>query len=53
MFKRTKYDLVLLSAVLAIVAIGVVMITSVECPTIELSAPDMKYPTAPMLRTVI
>lgn len=43
--RRTKYDWVLLSAVLAIVAIGVVMITSVGVPkSIELSAPDIKYP---------
>ena len=43
--RRSKYDLVLLAAVLAIVAIGVVMITSVGVPkSIELSAPDIKYP---------
>lgn len=43
--RRTKYDAVLLAAVLAIVVIGVVMITSVGVPkSIELSAPDLKYP---------
>ncbi len=43
--RRTKYDAVLLAAVLAIVVIGVVMITSVGVPkSIELSAPDVKYP---------
>ncbi|MFA6023845.1 MAG: putative peptidoglycan glycosyltransferase FtsW [Candidatus Gracilibacteria bacterium] len=45
MFKRSKYDTVLLIAVLAVVAIGVIMITSVGVPkSIKISAPDMKYP---------
>ncbi|MEK9159906.1 MAG: putative peptidoglycan glycosyltransferase FtsW [Patescibacteria group bacterium] len=45
MFRRSKYDVVLLIAVLAVVVIGVVMITSVGVPkSIKISAPDMKYP---------
>ena len=45
MFKRNKYDVVLLIAVLAVVVIGIVMITSVGVPkSIKISAPDMKYP---------
>ncbi len=45
MFKRRKYDTVLLIAVLAVVIIGIVMITSVGVPkSIKISAPDMKYP---------
>lgn len=45
MSRRSRYDVVLLAAVLAIVVVGVVMITSVGVPkSIELSAPDMKYP---------
>lgn len=42
---RKKYDHVLLLAVLAIVVIGIVMITSIGVPkSIELSAPDLAYP---------
>lgn len=45
MLRRKKYDTVLLAAVLGIVAIGVIMITSVGVPkSIELSAPGVKYP---------
>lgn len=45
MLKRRKYDHVLLFAVLAIVIVGVVMITSIGVPkSIRLSAPDMAYP---------
>ncbi len=45
MFKRSKYDTVLLLAVLAVVLIGVVMITSVGVPkSINITAPGMKYP---------
>ncbi|MFA4815237.1 MAG: putative peptidoglycan glycosyltransferase FtsW [Candidatus Gracilibacteria bacterium] len=45
MFKRRKYDVVLLIAVLVVVVVGIVMITSVGVPkSIKLSAPDMKYP---------
>jgi cell division protein FtsW len=45
MFRRSKYDTVLLIAVLAVVLIGIVMITSVGVPkSIKLSAPDLKYP---------
>ncbi len=45
MAKRRKYDHVLLLSVLAIVAIGVVMITSIGVPkSIRISAPDMAYP---------
>jgi cell division protein FtsW len=40
-----KYDYVLLLAVLAIVVIGVVMITSIGVPkSIRISAPDLAYP---------
>lgn len=45
MAKRRKYDHVLLLSVLAIVAIGVVMITSIGVPkSIRISAPDLAYP---------
>lgn len=43
--RRPKYDRILLFAVLAIVLIGVVMVTSIGVPkSIELSAPDLAYP---------
>lgn len=43
-FKNSKYDKVLLLAVLALVLIGVVMITSIGVPkSIRISAPDLKY----------
>ncbi len=43
--RRPKFDRVLLFAVLAIVLIGVVMITSIGVPkSIALSAPDVAYP---------
>lgn len=43
--RRPKYDRVLLFAVLGIVLIGVVMITSIGVPkSISLSAPDLAYP---------
>lgn len=45
MLRRKKYDTVLLAAVLGIVVIGIIMITSVGVPkSIELSAPGVKYP---------
>jgi len=45
MAKRKKYDHILLIAVLAIVAIGIVMITSIGVPkSIRISAPDIAYP---------
>ena len=45
MSRRPKFDHVLLFAVLAIVIIGVVMITSIGVPkSISLSAPDLQYP---------
>ncbi|QQR54661.1 cell division protein FtsW [Candidatus Peregrinibacteria bacterium] len=44
LFKNQKYDRVLLLAVLALVLIGVVMITSIGVPkSIRLSAPDLAY----------
>ncbi|MFA5793062.1 MAG: putative peptidoglycan glycosyltransferase FtsW [Candidatus Gracilibacteria bacterium] len=44
MFKQRKYDTVLLIAVLALVVIGIVMITSIGVPkSIRISAPDLKY----------
>ncbi|MBU0981538.1 putative lipid II flippase FtsW [Patescibacteria group bacterium] len=43
--RRKKYDHVLLLAVLAIVIVGVVMITSIGVPkSIRISAPDLAYP---------
>jgi cell division protein FtsW len=43
--RRKKYDHVLLLAVLAIVAIGIVMITSIGVPkSIRISAPELAYP---------
>ena len=45
MGKRKKYDHFLLIAVLAIVVVGVVMITSIGVPkSIRISAPDLAYP---------
>jgi len=45
MARLKKYDQVLLIAVLAIVAVGVVMITSIGVPkSIRISAPDLPYP---------
>ena len=45
MAKRKKYDVILLLAVLAIIAIGVVMITSIGVPkSIRISAPALAYP---------
>lgn len=45
LFRRTKYDIVLLLAVLAIVLVGIIMITSIGVPkSIYLSAPELKYP---------
>lgn len=45
MSRRPKFDHVLLFAVLAIVLVGVVMITSIGVPkSISLSAPDLQYP---------
>ncbi len=45
MSRRPKFDHLLLFAVLAIVVIGVVMITSIGVPkSISLSAPDLQYP---------
>ena len=44
LFKNQKYDRVLLIAVIALVVIGVVMITSIGVPkSIRLSAPDQSY----------
>jgi len=45
MTKIRKYDHILLIAVLAIVVVGVVMITSIGVPkSIRISAPDIAYP---------
>lgn len=45
MSRRPKFDHVLLFAVLAIVLVGVVMISSIGVPkSISLSAPDLQYP---------
>lgn len=44
MFKRKKYNTILLVATLVLVVIGVVMITSIGVPkSIRISAPDLKY----------
>ncbi len=44
LFKNQKYDKILLLAVLALVVVGVVMITSIGVPkSIRISAPDLKY----------
>lgn len=44
LFRNQKYDKVLLLAVLALVLVGVVMITSIGVPkSIHISAPDLKY----------
>ncbi len=44
LFKNQKYDRVLLIAVLSLVVIGIVMITSIGVPkSIRLSAPDLTY----------
>ena len=44
LFSNAKYDKVLLLAVLALVVVGVVMITSIGVPkSIRISAPTLKY----------
>ncbi len=44
LFKNQKYDRVLLLAILALVLVGIVMITSIGVPkSIRLSAPDLTY----------
>jgi len=43
-FRNSKYDKVLLVAVLALVLVGIVMITSIGVPkSIRISAPDLNY----------